>query len=205
MITLIDYNAGNLTSVRLALEAVGETADVTGDPDVVRRASRIIFPGVGAARSAMDYLEQSGLREAVSEVVKTGVPFMGICLGMQILLDHSEEDDGTCTFGLIPGEVKKFTPNDSAIKVPEIGWNNVKIERPHPIFDGVFDEDEFYFVHSYYPVPLNPEHWIGSTQYASVSFASVIGRDNLIATQFHPEKSGKIGLRMIENFIKWNP
>ena len=205
MITLIDYNAGNLTSVRLALETVGATANITAEPDAVRRAKRVIFPGVGAAQSAMDYLKQSALDEAIRDVVKIGVPFMGICLGMQILLDRSEEDDGTETLGQISGEVKKFMPDNRTIKVPEIGWNNVKIEQTHPIFDGIADESDFYFVHSYYPAPLNPDHWIGSTQYAAVRFASVIGRDNLIATQFHPEKSGKVGLKMIENFINWNP
>ncbi len=205
MVTLIDYNAGNLTSLRIALEAIEENSIITSNPDVIRRAERIIFPGVGAARSAMDFLRCSGLDEAIREVVRAGVPFLGICLGTQILLDHSEEDKGTEMLGLIPGRVHKFRPDETSIKVPHIGWNNMDIVRPHPMFENLAEEEDFYFVHSYYPMPKQAGHWVGTTEYAGVRFASALGRDNLIATQFHPEKSGAAGLRLIENFIKWNP
>ncbi len=205
MVTLIDYNGGNLTSLRFALEAVGENSVITSDPDVIRQAERVIFPGVGAARSAMDFLCSSGLDEVIREVVRAGIPFLGICLGTQILLDHSEEDEGTEMLGWIPGRVHKFLPDETSIKVPHIGWNNLDIVRPHPMFENLAEEEDFYFVHSYYPMPTEVGDWVGTTEYAGVRFASALGRDNLIATQFHPEKSGAVGLRLIENFMKWNP
>ncbi len=205
MITLIDYKAGNLRSVQLALEAIGEKTRITADPDDVRNAERILFPGVGAARAAMGHLRSLGLLESIREAVRRGTPFLGICLGMQILLDFSEEDGGTETLGLVPGKVVRFQPTDPREKVPQIGWNQLRIERPHPLLGDIADESDFYFVHTYYPVPTNAEDRLGSTEYGGVRFASMIGRDNLVATQFHPEKSGPVGLQLLRNFVLWNP
>ena len=205
MIAIIDYRAGNLTSVRLACESLGLDARITSDPDEIRSAERVIFPGVGAAGAAMGHLNELGLIETIRMVVDSELPFLGICLGTQIILGHSEEDGGIDTIGLLEGNVRLFRPSDPLIKVPQIGWNSVKQTQPHPIFDGIEDESEFYFVHSYYPEPDLPECILGETEYAGVTFASVMGRDNLVATQFHPEKSGRIGLRLLNNFANWNP
>ena len=132
-------------------------------------------------------------------------PFLGICLGTQIIFERSEEDGGVQGVGLVPGTVKLFRPSDPFEKVPQIGWNTVSQKKPHPLFDGVENESEFYFVHSYYPEPSIPEYVLGETEYGGVIFASVVGKDNLVATQFHPEKSGRIGLRLLNNFANWTP
>ena len=204
MITLIDYKAGNLTSVRLALEALGAAAEITSDPERVRRAERVIFPGVGAAGAAMEQLRHFGLVEAIGEVIDRGVPFLGICIGMQVLLENSEEDGGVAMLGRLPGRVCRFQPTDRFDKVPQIGWNQVDPERTHPLLAGIPAGSDFYFVHSYYPIPENPEDRWATTEYAGVRFASLLGRGNLAATQFHPEKSGRCGLRLLHNFINWN-
>jgi glutamine amidotransferase len=205
MIAIIDYRAGNLTSVRLACESLGLEAMITSDPNVIRSAERVIFPGVGAAGAAMGHLEELGLVETIRMAVDSGLPFLGICLGTQIILEHSEEDGGVDTIGLINGNVRLFRPGDPLIKVPQIGWNSVAQKRPHPIFEGIEDESEFYFVHSYHPDPTDPACILGETGYAGVTFASVMGRENLVATQFHPEKSGRVGLKLLRNFAKWDP
>jgi len=203
MIAIVDYKAGNLTSVKLAFEAIGAEAVVTDCPEVILQADRVVFPGVGAAGASMRHLSELKLIDVLRTVVAKGTPFLGICVGMQVLFDRSEEDGGTPTLGFIPGEVRLFKPSSSADKVPQIGWNAVKFRRPHPVFAGVEDETEFYFVHSYYPVAINPVDSVGMTDYAGVEFTSIVGRDNLVATQFHIEKSGRVGLKVFENFSRW--
>jgi glutamine amidotransferase len=204
VVAVIDYKAGNLTSVRLALEHIGSECKITSTASDVLAAERVIFPGVGAAGEAMHNLRELGLTEVIREVALSGKPFLGICLGTQIILDYSEEDGSTQCLGLIPGSVKRFVPSDPTCKIPHMGWNRVRIVKSHPIFEGIEDESEFYFVHSYYPDPADRSHVFGETDYAAVNFASVIGCGNIIATQFHPERSGRIGLRMLANFIRWD-
>lgn len=205
MIVVVDYKAGNLTSVKLAFAALGVDATVTSDPDAVRSADRVVFPGVGAAASMMAALASLKLDAALRDVARSGRPLLGICLGAQVMLDFSEEDGGTPMLGLIPGRVPRFRPADRRDKVPEIGWNQVCVVRPHPVFDGIASGSEFYFVHSYYPAPKAPADVIGATDYAGVTFAAAFGKGNLVATQFHPEKSGRVGLKLLSNFLKWEP
>lgn len=204
MIAIVDYKAGNLTSVKLAFEAIGVEAAITDRPEVILKADRVIFPGVGAAGASMRHLGELKLVDVLKAVVTRGTPFLGICVGMQVLFDRSEEDGGTPTLGFIPGEVRLFRPRDPVDKVPQIGWNAVRFQRPHPVFAGVEDETEFYFVHSYYPVTRQACDSIGMTGYAGVEFTSIVGRDNLVATQFHIEKSGRVGLKVFENFSRWD-
>ena len=192
-IVIVDYKAGNLTSVRLAFDALGAETLVTSDPEAVRGAARVVFPGVGAAASAMANLHALGLTEAVREAA-AAKPFLGICLGMQILFEHSEEDGGVDLLGILPGQVRRF-PNVPGYKVPEIGWNQVRGLG----IEGVPDGSEFYFVHSYY-AEMGP-HTLGVTEYAGVEFSSAVRRGNLLATQFHPEKSGRLGLSLLQSFL----
>jgi len=203
-IVIVDYRAGNLTSVRLAFEALGVPALVTNRAEDILAADRDVFPGVGAAGASMRNLAELGLVDALRAVVQRGTPFLGICVGMQILFEFSEEDGGTPGLGFLPGRVRLFRPADRADKVPQIGWNAVRFLRPHPVFAGVLDETEFYFVHSYYPEAADPADRVGLTGYAGVEFASIAGRGNLLATQFHIEKSGRIGLRLFRNFSRWD-
>ena len=151
----------------------------------------------------MENIRRLGLAPAINEVVGRGTPFLGICLGTQIIFESSEENGGTRGLALLPGLVKRFTPADPSEKIPQIGWNAVSILRPHPVLAGIENDSEFYFVHSYYPAPGDREEIIGETTYAGVTFAAVVGRNNLVATQFHPEKSGRIGLRLLRNFSEW--
>jgi glutamine amidotransferase len=204
MIAIIDYRAGNLTSVRLAFETLNADAKVTSDAAEILGADRVVFPGVGAAGAAMANLNSMGLREAVGRAVSAGTPFLGICLGTQILLDSSEEDGGTPCLGLIGGTVRLFRPRSRADKVPQMGWNNVAFAAEHPLFDGIRDGSEFYFVHSYYPDPSDRSVVAGETEYAGVRFASAVAKGNLFATQFHPEKSGRTGLKLLGNFCGWD-
>ncbi|MBN2311349.1 MAG: imidazole glycerol phosphate synthase subunit HisH [Candidatus Hydrogenedentes bacterium] len=204
MIAIVDYKAGNLTSVRLALEHLGVEAMVTQNPAEILTAERVIFPGVGAAGQAMADIHALGLIEPLKQVVAHGTPFLGICLGTQIIFEHSEEDAGTTCIGIIPGTVKRFTPSDPLCKIPQIGWNTVRFARPHPLFAGIENDSEFYFVHSFYPAPSDADYIAGTTEYAGVQFASAVGRANLFATQFHPERSGRIGLRVLQNFSEWD-
>ncbi len=204
MIAIIDYKAGNLTSVRLALEDLGVQAEVTRDPARIRAAERVIFPGVGAAGAAMAHLRELDLLGIIRETAASDKPFLGICLGTQVIFEHSEEDGGTDCIGLVPGSVKRFQPGDPLCKIPQIGWNTVRFRRSHPLLTGIEDESEFYFVHSYYPAPSDPAYVVGETEYAGVAFASMVGRDNLLATQFHPERSGRIGLQLLRNFSTWD-
>lgn len=206
MIVIVDYNAGNLRSVELAVARAGQTAMVTQDPERLRAADRVIFPGVGAAGAAMEELARLGLDEALRDAVRRDVPVLGICLGTQIIFDESRENGGTRCLGIIPGEVKRFPEGPGvppeARKIPHMGWNAVNFRRRHPVFDGVEDGDEFYFVHSYYPEAADEADVVATTDY-SVAFSSVVARGSLVAVQFHPERSGKVGMRVIENFMTW--
>ena len=204
MIAIVDYRAGNLTSVRLAFAAIGAEAAPTSDPAAIRAAERIVFPGVGAAGSAMANLGELGLAPVLRERVAAGVPFLGICLGTQILFDRSEEDGGVPCLGLLRGEARRFAARSHADKIPHMGWNQARFERPHPLLAGIPDGADFYFVHSYYPAPADPADAVCTTEYAGTRFASMVGRGNLAATQFHPEKSGRAGLRLLENFARWD-
>jgi glutamine amidotransferase len=204
MITIIDYKAGNLTSVKLAFEHIGCQVQITDEAEEILCAGKIVFPGVGAAKAAMDNLKNLKIFETIKKVIADGVPFFGICIGMQLLFEQSEENNGTKCLGVLGGGVKKFKPFDKFCKIPQMGWNTVKIKKSHPIFDGVEDESEFYFVHSYYPACSDKNNIIGQTEYADAVFTSAAGKGNLIAVQFHPERSGRIGLRMLENFSKWD-
>jgi len=201
VIAIIDYEAGNLTSVARALQHIGVECEITGNHDVIRESARVIFPGVGAAGEAMEVIRREGLNGVIREVVAAGTPFLGICLGAQIILDGSEEDGGTPCLGIIPGTARKFGGSD--IKIPHMGWNDISVTGDHPVFAGVDAKAQFYFVHSYYPVPEKGEDVIAKTDYGVV-FASVIGHGNVIATQFHLEKSGRHGLRVLHNFCNWD-
>jgi glutamine amidotransferase len=210
MLAIIDYGAGNLTSVRLAFEGLSAAATVTAQPDAVVASDRVILPGVGAAGAAMSRLRELRLVPAIRDVVARGTPFLGICLGAQIVLDRSEEDGGVDCLGLLPGTARIFKPPDRWDKVPQMGWNSVAQRSvppgsAHPLFQGIDDNSEFYFVHSYYPVPSDPSCVLGETDYGGICFASAVGRRNLAATQFHPEKSGRVGLRLLQNFLSWTP
>ncbi|MDO5318289.1 MAG: imidazole glycerol phosphate synthase subunit HisH [bacterium] len=193
MLAIVDYKAGNLTSVRNAFAALGVEAVVTRDPEVIRAADRIVFPGVGAAKSAMENLRELGLEAAVREAAASGKPFLGICLGMQILFAHTEEDGGVDTLGILPGQVRLF-PDVPGFKVPEIGWNQVRIKD-----GGAKDGLEYYFVHSYY-AEVVPET-VGFTEYAGVTFTAMVKKGNLWACQFHPEKSGRVGLELLKEWL----
>lgn len=208
MIAIVDYEAGNLASVARALEYINRPVVVTKNPEAILAAERVVFPGVGAAGAAMDVLTKTGLAEAVKEVASRGTPLLGICLGTQIILEFSYESDCPC-LGIVKGDVQPFStgmkdPRGDALKIPHMGWNTIEARQPHPVLDGIDPEDSFYFVHSYYPAPQKAENCLAVTEYG-LSFASVMGLDNIIATQFHPEKSGRQGLRILENFCRWSP
>ena len=202
MTLILDYEAGNLASVKRACAHVGMTAEYCADPDQLRRADRVIFPGVGAAGSAMHSLRARGLDEALREVINSGTPVLGICLGMQVSLTHSEEND-TATLDLIPGVVRRFAFDQPDLKVPHMGWNEVRIVQEHPVLADIQPGDEFYFVHSYFPKPQDSEAVLAVTDYEG-DFTCAIGKDNYIGTQFHPEKSAQVGLQLLANFATWN-
>ena len=201
MITIIDYNAGNIRSVLRACAEAGAEAITTSDPEVVAKAEKIIFPGVGAAPSAMEYLKKTGLGKALINAYKAGTPILGICLGAQIVLDSSEEGTQKC-LGLIPGKTVRFRLKDKSLKIPHMGWNEVKVAKPHPMLDGIKAGDEFYFVHSYYPNPADKQNIYAVADYGG-EFCVALGYKNLFAVQFHPEKSGRLGLEMLERFTRW--
>ena len=205
MIGIVDYRAGNLTSVARALEYLREPCIVTQDAKVLDDADRIIFPGVGAAGAAMANLRQSGLDDHLRRWVREGKPLLGICLGTQVIFEASEEDDTAC-LGIVPGSVRRFPSDLQAagrrLKIPHMGWNRVVFEREHPLFAGLPEGAEFYFVHSYYPAPADEGWAAGWTDYG-IRFCAVVARRNLVAVQFHPEKSGRPGLRILANFCRW--
>lgn len=199
---IVDYDAGNLRSVQRACREVGLDAVISADADEVRRAERIIFPGVGAAGSAMRSLRATGIGGALTDAYRAGTPILGICLGLQISLDHSEESD-TDTLGLVPGSVRRFRLTDPALKIPHMGWNAVNVLRRHPVLADVQPGDEFYFVHAYFPSPANPDDVLAEANYEG-RFCCALGRGNYVATQFHPEKSGRVGLALLERFAEWD-
>lgn len=201
MITIIDYNAGNIRSVLRACAEVGAGAVVTSDPSAVAGAEKIIFPGVGAAPSAMAYLKKTGLAKALIDAFHAGVPVLGICLGTQIVLDSSEEGPQRC-LGLVPGMTVRFRFSDNTLKIPHMGWNEVKVVKTHPLLEGIKAGDEFYFVHSFYPNPADTENIYAVTDYGG-DFCCALGYKNLFAVQFHPEKSGRLGLALLERFMRW--
>ena len=207
MIAIINYNAGNITSVARALQNIGREFVITDDTKKLDAASRVIFPGVGAAGEAMAYLREKKLDVWLQSYIKTGKPLLGICLGTQIILDYSEENDTRCV-GLIAGSTKRFpeklTSGSDSLKIPQMGWNNVKLLRGHPVFEQIPPDAEFYFVHSYYPAPTDEEAILGVTGYG-IDFCSVLAKNNLVAMQFHPEKSGRPGLQILKNFCAWRP
>ncbi len=198
MIAIIDYGAGNLRSVANAIARLGFQARVTGNPDDVLSATGIILPGVGAAADTMRSLEKTGMSEAIRQVISERKPFFAICVGMQVLFDETEEGGRHRCLGIIPGSVKRLPPG---FKVPHMGWNQVNQKIRHPLFDSIPDGANFYFVHSYYAGAQDGAVVAGTTDYG-IQFCSVLVSGNLMATQFHPEKSGENGLRMYENFLK---
>jgi glutamine amidotransferase len=207
VIAILDYRAGNLTSVARALQFLGFSCDITHSHQVIRQAERIIFPGVGAAGKSMENLKQLGLDTLLRERLDAGIPVLGICVGLQVLFDYSEENDTTC-LGILPGKVSLFpsgmrNAEGEAIKIPHMGWNGVTFELGHKVFSGLPPESEFYFVHSFYPQPSYPEQIAGKTEYG-ITFAAAVAHRNLVAVQFHPEKSGPPGLRILRNFCQWN-
>jgi glutamine amidotransferase len=201
-IALVDYNAGNLTSVKRALDYLGLPCRIVSTGDGLRDAERIIFPGVGHAAAAMATLKERGLDAALRDAFARGTPILGICIGAQIVLTHSEEGDTPC-LDLVPGECVRFTLTDPTLKVPHMGWNEIAVTQPHPILRDAQPGDEFYFVHSYYPQPDDAAQVFATCEYG-ITFPAAIGHKNLFATQFHPEKSGRIGLAMLQNFAHWN-
>jgi imidazole glycerol-phosphate synthase subunit HisH len=209
-IVVVDYGMGNLRSVAQALRAVAPDADVriSGTVADIDAASRIVLPGQGAMRDCMRSLRESGVEDALLRAAKTR-PVMGVCVGEQMLFDRSEEGD-TPGLGLLPGQVVRFQlegrlqADGSRFKVPQMGWNRVRQVRAHPLWDGIADDSYYYFVHSYYAQPASAEHSIGATDYGA-PFCCAVARDNIVATQFHPEKSADAGLRLYRNFINWHP
>lgn len=203
MITVVDYEAGNLTSVETALRFLKADFRISSDPETVLSSDKVIFPGVGEARHAMGVLTSRGLDEALKGFAATGKPLFGICLGCQILQDHSEERD-VDLLGLIPGDVKHFSVIPG-FKVPQIGWNTV-IHDDSVLFDGIPQDSSFYFVHSYYLSTTlsdgSDSPWVCGRSEYGIPFAAAVHRDNVWATQFHPEKSGPKGLKLLSNFVK---
>jgi imidazole glycerol-phosphate synthase subunit HisH len=197
-IIVVDFDAGNLRSVQRALEAVGQRARVTSDPRDVDRAEALVLPGVGSAQDCMRKLSALGLVEPLRAYAASGRPFLGVCVGMQLLFDGSEEGGGTECLGILPGMVRLFK-GDMQLKVPQIGWNMVWLKYDHPLLDGIPGGSYFYFVHSYYAEPSEPEITLGYADYG-IDFAAIVARDNVLATQFHPEKSADLGLRLYRNF-----
>jgi imidazole glycerol-phosphate synthase subunit HisH len=202
MVVIIDYQAGNLTSVVRSLKVLGVAGEVTPDPAVVARAERVVFPGVGAAGRAMAILREMKLDQALKAAFDAGVPILGICLGAQVILEYSDENDNTRCLGLLPGRTRAL-PRTPGLKIPHMGWNQVRFLQDHPIFKGLPESAEYYFVHSYYPSPAQESMVLGVTEHG-VTFPSVMGWRNLVATQFHPEKSGRFGLQLLENFLAWD-
>lgn len=205
MLAIFDYKAGNQTSVHRALENLGIPNKITNNPDELNGASGIIFPGVGAAGQAMEELHSAGLDDVIKNLIAQKKPVLGICVGCQILLDYSEEND-TKALEVIPGECRLFNPSwvdyeNITIRVPHMGWNQVTLKKECELFDGIDPQSDFYFVHSYFPAPTD-DYVIATTRYG-IDFCSVHGRKGLWAVQFHPEKSGRPGLQLLKNFYKF--
>jgi glutamine amidotransferase len=207
-IGVIDYGMGNLHSLAKALERVAgnQRIEVSPDPDKLRACDRLVFPGVGSAKACMHELRRLELNQLLVEAARE-VPLLGICLGMQMLLDGSDENGGVAALGLIPGRAHRFPDpapdSPERLKVPHMGWNQVRWTRPHPVCAGVADRSWFYFVHSYYAEPKNVENGLGESQYGE-PFAASITRNNIVGFQFHPEKSQAAGLQLLANFVNWD-
>ncbi|CAK0774794.1 imidazole glycerol phosphate synthase subunit HisH [Gammaproteobacteria bacterium] len=206
LVAVVDYGMGNLRSVSKALEQVAPSAKVlvTQDPIQIREADRVVFPGVGAIRDCLQELQIRGLTEIV-RACAADRPFLGICLGMQALFEKSEENGGVESLSILSGEVKRFSKktSDESLKIPHMGWNQVFPTREHPLWNNIPFGSRFYFVHSYFPIPKDSECTLATTIYGQ-TFSSVVGRKNLFAVQFHPEKSQRAGLTLLANFMTWN-
>ena len=211
VVAVVDYEMGNLRSVAQAvLHAADGQWDVViaHQPEQIQQAERVVLPGQGAMRDCMQHLRDSGMMQAVLEAA-TSKPLFGVCVGMQMLLDCSEEGN-TPSLGLIPGEVRRFQlegktqADGSRFKVPQMGWNQVSITQPHPVWNGIADQSWFYFLHSYYAAPRHTQHSVAEADYGG-RYAAAIARDNIFATQFHPEKSADTGLALYRNFLHWKP
>jgi glutamine amidotransferase len=202
-IAIIDYGAGNTHSVEKALTHAGAHAAITANLADIETADGVVLPGVGAAADTMSNLQSRGLIEPILAYIATGRPFLGVCMGLQALLDWSEEGGGVDCLGIVPGEVRLF-PTDTGAKVPHMGWNTVEwVHEMHPISQGIPNHSYFYFVHSYFPAVDDQSYALGMTEYAGITFPSVITHENVVATQFHPEKSGTLGLKIYSNFVEW--
>jgi imidazole glycerol-phosphate synthase subunit HisH len=200
-IVVLDYGAGNLSSVQNVLRHFGADFIVTSSPRDVESASALIFPGDGEAAASMGELRRTGLDEALRAFQESGRKMLGICIGCQVIFSHSEERDTTC-LGLLPGEVKRFA-RATGLKVPHMGWNAVRFLIRHPVFEGLPQDSSFYFIHSYFPVPADPLQAAAETEYGE-TFVSAVAAANVVAVQFHPEKSGPVGLRLMSNFLAWD-
>jgi glutamine amidotransferase len=198
-VAVVDYDAGNTLSVTRALEKVGARVNLTPDPEEVEAADAVVLPGVGAFGDCMRKLRDRGMDEVCLTAYRTGKPFLGVCVGLQILFEGSEESPGVEGLGILPGRAVRFDVED--LKVPHMGWNELEVVRPHPVFGGL-DGEAFYFVHSYHPEPGKPADLLGVTDYGG-RFCAAAGRENLVAVQFHPEKSSRAGLALYENFLSW--
>jgi len=198
-VTVIDYGVGNLRSVTKALEFLGCQVTLTSDPEIVARADKLVLPGVGAFGAGMANLQRLSLVEAIRDAIRRGTPLLGICLGLQLLFDESEEMGNYEGLKLVRGKVVRF-PDQKGIRIPHMGWNALQIHKPEPLFKGVADGAMVYFVHSYFPVPDDPSVIAATTEHG-VEFVSAIAIDNIFGTQFHPEKSSKVGLQILRNFV----
>ena len=201
MIAVIDYDAGNLRSVEKAFLSLGEQVSLTRDKDQILLADKVVLPGVGAFGDAMAKLDQYGLREVICQVAGLGTPFLGICLGLQLMFESSEEAPGVEGLGLLPGKIVRI-PEGEGVKIPHIGWNSLSFPNPGRLFQGIAEGAYVYFVHSYYLQAGDPQIVTAATEYGTLIHASV-ERDNLFACQFHPEKSSETGLKILENFLNF--
>ena len=200
MVAIIDYDAGNIKSVQKAIEYLGEDVIITRDPEVILNASRVILPGVGAFGDAMEKLHKYNLVDVIKEVVKREIPFLGICLGLQLLFERSDETPGVQGLGILKGEIKRI-PDNGELKIPHIGWNSLSFPNKGRLYDGISEESYVYFVHSYYLDAEDKNIVVATTEYGTTIHASV-EQGNVFACQFHPEKSSSIGLKIIDNFLK---
>lgn len=200
-VAIIDYQAGNLTSVQRALTHLGHASEITADAATIASADKVIFPGVGAAGSCMANLRAGKLDQALSQVIAAQKPLLCICVGMQLLFERSDEDGGVPCLGVIPGAVKKFALSDPALKVPHMGWNPVRWEKSDPLWHGIPQDTPFYYVHSYYCAPQSGENTLATSDHGG-RFCGGVRKGNLAAVQFHPEKSGEAGLALLANFLR---
>ena len=202
MISVVDYGMGNLRSVSKALELLGAKVCVTSNPKQIERASKIVLPGVGEFGHAIEELKKRHLMESIKEGVERGKPFLGICLGLQLLLEKSDESPKVKGLSLFKGKVRRLKAKNNSFKIPQMGWNQVKFKRKSPLIRGLGENPYFYFVHSYYADPVNKSDVLGTTEYGA-AFASILERESVFAVQFHPEKSQKSGLQILKNFIRY--